>query len=126
MSANHRVVLAVIEADRSPDWAAGEAFVDAYVFEQLEELLDSPATLSFHEFGAGLERVRQELREDVALLRVALASGHDDLATFTTHGLTVYASYEDTPAGDLFLALSRLRWSGALAALGFDLPAEVG
>ncbi len=122
MSDGERIVLALLENGRAPDWSAAEQFAASFTFEQLEELLESPATLGFHEFGAGVERVREELRADLALLRDALAHGHDELARFETHGLIVYAAADDSQSNALFLAMDRLRWSGTLAAAGFDVP----
>ena len=69
-----------------------------------------------------MERVREELRADLALVRDALAHGHDELARFETRGLIVFAAAEGSEPDALFLALDRLRWSGTLAAAGFDVP----
>jgi hypothetical protein len=83
------------------------------------------STLGFHEFGAGVERVREELRADLALLRDALAHGHEELARFEAHGLIVYAAADDSASNAPFLATDRLRWSGTLAAAGSTSRASV-
>ena len=122
MSAEERIVLAIVAPERAPDWPAGRAHVESFTFGQLEELLESPATFDFHEFGVGLERVKEGLMADLTLVREAIESGHEELARFETYGLTVYAAFDEVPDGSLFAVVDRLRWSGTLEAAGFDVP----
>jgi hypothetical protein len=124
VGAQTRLALAAIDANAQPSWGSGEAFAAAFSNEQLADYLEAPLPLGFYELGVGLERIRNGLRSDLDLFRRAVERRDPRLARLGLGDRAVYATSADQ-AGNLFAAIERLRWSGVLAAAGFEAAVEL-
>lgn len=136
MGADLLLMCAVIDADRSPDWAAAERHVESMAIEAFEEnsdllerfapeIVECEALTDDDEVPQGLEPepLRRQLHKDLAEFRVGVAGERRDIDYLEVRGARVYitggSSYGDTPT-DIWEPMARLDSAGALAAAGFD------
>jgi hypothetical protein len=126
---------AVIDEDKSPDWAAAEQRIAAVTAEEIDDELDvlEPYTLDPEdhrvepvaggELEIDIDRLRRDLRGDLQAFRDGVDHQRSDLDYLLVRGARVWVtggpSYGDDPS-DVYPSMRRLHAAGVLAAAGFD------
>jgi hypothetical protein len=120
------VELVALEPGEEPDWEEAERYVDALIFEEIEDDL-------FEHCGVDVGRdpqdtwlstVKERLLEDLQQFRADVEVDHDQIEEWSFHGARIFASVgsPDDEANPLSGHgwLSRLVDSSASAAAGFQ------
>jgi len=120
------VELVALEPGEEPDWAEARRYIDALIFEEIEDDL-------FEQCGVDpdndprdtwLDTVQQRLRTDLERFRDDVEGDHDEIEEWDFRGGRIFASvgtYEDEFDPDSGHGwLCRLTDSGALGIAGFE------
>lgn len=114
-----RVVQAVIDRDRSPDWASARRYIETAEPPELASAVAESA-----EPVLPVEDIRAQLLVDLALVEdaVAQSSGGELIDTVVRDAQVYLAALPSVgdPRTGLFAAIDRLAHAGVLPAAGFD------